>query len=89
MKVYEYDEQLFDEEGIAALVEENWMEMTIREFGGDIREFLTVLPGFIADEIESWLLDDMCGHVNWDMVGVKVREVKGREAAIDYGANEL
>jgi len=85
-KVYEFEGKLFDEDGVACLIAENCMEMLIRKFGDDLRDFLEVLPDPIWDDIKDWLLEDMSGHCNYDMLGIEVKEVLGREQAIDYGA---
>jgi len=83
MKVYEFNNELFDDEGIATIVAENWREMLTKVFGSNVRAFLDVLPDHIADDIKDWLMDDMSGHANWDMLDVNEREVLGREAGAD------
>jgi len=92
MQVYEYDGAIFDDEGIRYLIQMRWKEMIARTYdgcGSAVRNFMDNLPDHITDEIKEWLLEDMSEHINYDMLGIKIRTVQGREDAFSFAERRL
>ena len=74
-KMYLYNDDLYTEQGMTKFIEENCREMLIVNFGDDLRDFLHSIPDAMWNDLKAWLLNDMSGHANWDMLGIEERKM--------------
>lgn len=78
--VYTYNDEVYDDSGIAELVAENYEEVVIKTYNNDLRLYLRSLDTETIDHLKDYVLKklDLCGDNTW-VQGIGKKSIKKRD----------